>query len=189
MSRRQVLHAAALAAASGWAGGGAARAQGGGQTAVVFLSRSGNTRMLAGHLSRRFNADLIEVRPRDPWPDDYDRMVDWASRWREGDQLLPLEHAPDLSGHDTVFLGFPIWGGSLPAPMRSFLTAADLSGKTVLPFITHGGYGPGNTMAAVHGLAPNASFMPEFILRCDQERDTLNALRGWLSDVSAQTPL
>ena len=79
--RRQILRGAAFAAASSWIGT-AARARGTGQSAVVFLSRSGNTRMLAGHLSRNFNADLIEIRPRDPWPEDYEDMVAWATRWR-----------------------------------------------------------------------------------------------------------
>lgn len=64
--------------------------------------------MLAGRLSRQFDADLVELGPRDPWPDDYEEMVDWATRWRQNDRLLPLEATPDLSGHAAVFLGFPI---------------------------------------------------------------------------------
>lgn len=182
LHRRRVLQGAAFAATSTWATG-AARAQGTGRNAVLFLSRSSNTRMLAGHLSGRFNADLIELRPRDPWPEGYKEMVAWAMRWRESDQLLPLESTPNLSGHSSVFLGFPIWGGSLPAPMRSFLASRDLSGKTVLPFITHGGYGAGIAMAEVRGLVSDAEFVEPFVLQCDQERDNLSALRDWL-DVS-----
>jgi flavodoxin len=177
--RRRILQGAALAAASSWIGV-AARAQGAGPSAVVFLSRSSNTRMLAGHLSRRFSANLIEIRPRDPWPEDYEEMVNWATRWRESDQLLPLEPATDLSGRGTVFLGFPIWGGSLPAPMHSFLSTTDLSGKAVLPFITHGGFGAGDALAEVRRLAPNTDFAEPFVLQCDQERDNLTALKSWL---------
>ena len=106
-----------------------------------------------------------------------------------GATLLPLEATPDLSGHVAVFLGFPIWGGSLPAPMRSFLSEADLAGKTVLPFITHGGFGADDAMVEVRRLASNADFAEPLILECDQERDNLNALREWLSDVTASIPL
>src|SRR5262245_49490097 len=141
-NRRHLLQGAAFMAAGDWASN-AARAQESGRSAAVFLSRSSNTRMLAGHLSRRLKADLFEIRPRDPWPEDYEDMVAWASRWRESDDRLPLESTPDLSAHRTVFLGFPIWGGALPAPMRSLLSTSSLRGKTVLPFITHGGYGAG----------------------------------------------
>ncbi|MFV0473573.1 MAG: flavodoxin [Pikeienuella sp.] len=187
VSRRRLLQGATLAAASGWTSQ-AARAQGAGQVAVIFLSRSGNTRVLAGALSRRFGSDLTEIRPRDTWPEDYDEMVDWASRWRESDRLLPLESAPALSDRSTIFLGFPIWGGSLPAPMRSFLSTADLAGKTVLPFITHGGYGAGSSMMELRSLAPDTSFTEPFVLECDQERDNLASLGEWLNGAANIMP-
>ncbi len=177
--RRQLLRAAAVAAASGWISD-PARARDT-ATAVVFLSRSSNTRMLAGDLSRRLGADLVEVHPRAPWPENYEEMVAWASRWRESESLLPLREDTDLGSYQTVFLGFPIWGGALPAPMRAFLSNSDLSGKAVLPFITHGGYGPGDAMAEVRQLAPAAHIAKPFVLRCDQERDNLDALRVWVA--------
>lgn len=187
IARRQLLQGAALTAASGWAAR-AAGAQGAGRISVVFLSRSSNTRMLAGHLSRRFAADLFEIRPRDPWPDDYDQMVAWASRWRENGQLLPLASTPDLSGHGTVFLGFPIWGAALPAPMHSLLSSVDLTGKVVLPFITHGGYGAGSSVDELRRLTAAATVADPFILQCDQERDNLDALRTWLGRVATEIP-
>jgi hypothetical protein len=187
VDRRQILHGAAVAAASSWAGS-AAHARGQGRVAVVFVSRSSNTRMLAGHLARSLDADLIEVRPRDPWPDDYEEMVAWATRWRESNLLLPLAPVTDLSGHSTVYLGFPIWGMALPAPMRSFLSGMDLTGKVVLPFITHGGYGVGSALDELHGLAPGAAVTEPFVLKCDQERDNLDDLRDWLAKIATDIP-
>jgi hypothetical protein len=61
--RRRILQGAAIVAASSWIGS-AARAQGTRHSAVIFLSRSGNTRMLAGHLS----LSLTDVTPISPWP-------------------------------------------------------------------------------------------------------------------------
>jgi hypothetical protein len=184
INRRSLLRGAAATATSAWMGS-AARAQASGNAAVVFLSRSSNTRMLAGDISRRFGADLFEIRPNDPWPADYEEMVDWASQWRQSDRFLPLAAVPDVSAYGSLFLGFPIWGMSLPAPMRSFLASVDLSGKTVYPFITHGGYGPGDTMDEVRDLASAARISDPFVLQCDQERDNLDALREWLDDTVA----
>ena len=129
------------------------------------------------------------MRPRDPWPADYDEMVDWATRMREGGGTLPLAGiATDIAGYRTVFLGFPIWGGDLPAVMASFLRSHDLSGKTVVPFITHGGYGAGDAMQTARALAPDARFLAPFVLRCDQERDTLRSLDAWLDGVVGGVP-
>jgi flavodoxin len=189
MSRRDSFRAALLPlAASGLtASAGSLQARGNGDTVVVYLSRSGNTRVLAEALSRRVEADLFEVRPRDPWPEDYEEMVDWASRMRETGEPIALADTLDTSGYRTVFLGFPIWGGDLPAVMASFLRSHDLAGKTVVPFITHGGYGEGEAMATVGNLVPSAEFLDPFVLRCDQERDTLRRLEDWLeSEVVAK---
>lgn len=183
VDRRALLRGAAFATAAGGLAAHAAHARAA-KTAVVFLSRSGNTRMLAGDLSRRRGADLIEILPRDPWPADYEEMVAWASGWRDSARPPPLAGRIDLTGYGTVFLGFPIWGGALPAPMRSALIGQDLSGKTLLPFITHGGYGPGGAMDEVSRLAPRAAVADPFVLRCDQERDNLDALRGWLANAA-----
>lgn len=155
-----------------------------GQRVVVFLSRSGNTRVLAGALARRYGADLFELRPRDPWPQDYEEMVAWASELRESDVDVPLAETLDgIEGYRTVFLGFPVWGTDLPAVTRSFLRSHDLSGKTVVPFITYGSSGAGNSMRTVRALAPDARFIEPFVLQCDQERSTLESLDEWLGGI------
>lgn len=184
LSRRDSFKAALLpmAATSLVASAPALQAQRNGGSVVAYLSRSGNTRVLAGALSRKYGADLFEVRPRVPWPADYDQMVDWATRMREDQIDIPLAETLDSDGYHTVFLGFPIWGGDLPAVVTSFLRGHDLTQKTVIPFITPGGYGQGDAMGTVRDLARNAEFLDPFVLQCDQERDTLRRMDDWLVD-------
>lgn len=150
------------------------------RTAVVFVSRSGNTRVLAGALARRYRADSLEVRPRDPWPDDYEEMVAWASAWRTRSDAQPLAGNFSLAAYETVFLGFPIWGMAMPALVRSLVSSHDLSRKRVVPFITHGGYGTGDAVEALRAMLPDTEITPPFVLQCDQERDALNKLDAWL---------
>lgn len=52
-----------------------------------------------------------------------------------------------LERYQTVYLGFPIWGTTLPPMVDTFLSSHDLSNKRVIPFITHGGYGIGDSEA------------------------------------------
>jgi len=87
-----------------------------------------------------------------------------------------------LCGGETVFLGFPIWGMTAPSVIRSFLSQHDLSGKTLVPFITHGGYGLGN-IAVVAEHAPGARLIDGFSKQCDQERETLREVTQWLGSV------
>jgi hypothetical protein len=81
-----------------------------------------------------------------------------------------------------VFLGFPVWGTALPAVAGSFLLSHDLSGKTVIPFITYGS-SVRAARRAPSALAPDARFVEPFVLRCDQERSTLDTLNAWLEGV------
>ncbi len=148
---------------------------------VAYLSRSGNTRVVAGQLQRAFRADSFEIRTAEPYPEDYEETVDLANRQREARATPPLaERVARIAGYDTVFLGFPIWGRDLPAPVRTFLVTHDLSGKTLIPFITYGSSGPGRAPRTVAGLAPRARIVEPFALKCDQERDTLNSVSAWL---------
>lgn len=183
INRRDTIKAALLPLIATQLAASPAMAQGGdGRSVVVYLSRSGNTRVLAGALSRRFNADLFELRPRTPWPEDYDAMVEWASRMRADGNDVPLaEDLAGIAGYQTVFLCHPIWGMDLPAVTASFLMGHDLSGKTVVPIITHGGYGAGDAVATARALAPNARFTEPFVLECNQERNDLDSLNEWLA--------
>jgi len=184
IGRRDALQATLAAAAIVAAPRMAFAQEAQGPRLVVYLSRSGNTRVIAGALARRFGTDVFELRPRDPWPADYDEMVARASRWRESDEAPPLAESPgDLDRYRTIFLGFPVWGTDLPAVTRSFLRGHDLTGKTVVPFVTYGSSGEGSSLRTARALAPDARFVEPFVLRCDQERSTLESLNAWLDVV------
>lgn len=151
---------------------------------VAYLSRSGNTRVIAGQIRRRYHTDQFEIRTAVPYPEDYEEMVAWASRLLNT-QATPVLTATvaEIERYKTIFLGFPIWAGSLPAPVRTFLTEHDLSGKMIVPFITHGGYGPGDAPSVLAELAPRAKILKPFVLKRDQERDTLTPVSTWLHSV------
>jgi len=148
---------------------------------VAFLSRSGNTRVVAGQLARANRADLFEIVPAEPYPEDYLQTVDLAKRQTDAGVEPALRAlANDIARYRTVFLGFPIWGMTTPPPIRTFLARHDLSGKTVVPFITHGGYGTGQSLVVLKRMAPAANVAEAFVMQADQERDTLERVTRWL---------
>lgn len=151
---------------------------------VAYYSRTGNTRVVAGLIRRALGTDVFEIRPATPYPEDYLTTVEQARQERDKGAEPALEATvPSIAGYGTVFLGFPIWGETAPPIIRSFLSAHDLSGKTLIPFITHGGYGLGNSQTVIARHAPRALLRRGFSMQADQERQTMDRVNSWLSAV------
>jgi hypothetical protein len=69
----------------------------------------------------------------------------------------PLKsYLPNINQYDVILLGYCNWWASIPAPVRSFLKHYDFSGKTIIPFCSHGGGFFGQTISAITKLAPNS---------------------------------
>jgi flavodoxin len=187
LTRRDSLKSAfllGLAMNTGIAPGGAAAQQSrtNSKVLVTYFSRTGNTRVIAGQIRRALAADLFEIQPAQPYPEDYQEVVNQAQRERDSGYQPPLSaRAPNIESYDTIFLGFPIWGMSVPAVIRSFLSSHELAGKTLIPFITHGGYGLGDSRSVITRHAPRARVREAFSLQADQERETLARVSRWLS--------
>lgn len=170
-----------------FAGAAAASEQGvkkrrvGSKTLVAYFSRSGNTRVVAGLIHRALDADLFEIEPATPYPEDYLETVEMARQERDaGRERALAAKVSDVSSYDTVFLGFPIWGETTPPVIRAFLSAHDLAGKRLIPFVTHGGYGLGNSRAVLARHAPMARLIAGFVMEADQERRTMDLVNGWM---------
>jgi flavodoxin len=152
------------------------------KTLVAYVTRSGNTRVIAEQLQRDLTADLFEIQPAQAYPADYERHVEQARQERDrGLEPALKRRVENIADYETLFLGFPIWGETAPPPIRSFLRAHDLVGKRVRPFITHGGYGPGKSLSVLKTHAPQAQILKPFVMEADQERRTMTQVRQWLA--------
>lgn len=108
---------------------------------VIYYSYSGNTRRAAERIGKAIGADLAEIQTVRPYTGSYDDVVDQGQREVDSGflpELRPL--GADLSRYDTIILGTPVWWYTFAPAMNSFLHSADLSGKTVYPFATNGGW-------------------------------------------------
>ncbi|MBL9217023.1 MAG: hypothetical protein JNG82_00935 [Opitutaceae bacterium] len=154
------------------------------KTLVAYFSRSGNTRVIAGQIHRALGTDLFEIEPVTPYPEDYEQTVEQARRERDRGYEPPLKSTvANIAAYETIFLGFPIWGETAPPIIRSFLSRHDLSGKTLIPFITHGGYGLGSSLSVLAQHALRARLVEGLTMEADQERRTLNTVTQWLGNV------
>lgn len=116
---------------------------------------------------------------------DYEANVEEARREKETSSLRPLKSkVPNWSQYERVFLGFPIWGGTAPAIIRSFLIEHDTSDKVLVPFITHGKYGLGDSLSVVRSHSEGATLLKGYSEECDQERDTMESVDRHGGDVT-----
>jgi flavodoxin len=188
-SRRKALGSIALPLIAGlgaWVDSSAAQQRASNtKVLVAYFSRTGNTRVIANQIRRALGADLFEIQPAASYPEDYEATVKQAEQERVAGYEPPLKDTiSNIAAYDTLFLGFPIWGMTAPAVVRSFLSKHDMSGKTLVPLITHGGYGLGQSLAVVTAHAPRTKILKEFSMRADQERETLSQVTGWLRQTS-----
>jgi flavodoxin len=159
----------------------------GSRVLVAYFSRSGNTRVIAGQIGRSLDATVFEIEPAKPYPEDYFQTVEQARRERDSGFRPELKRRiTNLDDYDVVYLGFPIWGETAPPVIRSFLASHKLSGKTLIPFITHGGYGVGDSQKVVAAHAPGAKLLSApLVMQADQERQTVEGVMRWLGKIQS----
>lgn len=139
---------------------------------IVYLSRTKNTKAVAEIIHKEVGGDLVSLKLVTPYPENYQQIVAQVSKENEAGFLPPLKTMIDsIQKYDLVFLGFPTWGMQLPPPMKSFLNQYDLSGKTVVPFNTNGGYGIGSSFETVKQLCPGSKVLEGYSTKGGVERD------------------
>lgn len=139
---------------------------------IVYLSRTNNTKAVAGMIQKQVGGTLVALELKKPYPADYQTTVRQVADENERNYLPPLKTRIDnMAQYGVVFIGFPTWGMQLPPPMKSFLRQYDLRGKTVIPFNTNAGYGVGSSFDTVKALCANSTLLEGFSVTGGIERD------------------
>ncbi|HHL2826227.1 TPA: flavodoxin [Citrobacter murliniae] len=163
---------------------GSANVRGNSRILVAYFSRSGNTRVVAGIIHRSLNTDLFTIEPEKPYPEDYFQTVEQAKNERARGIKPALKNSvADIERYEAVYLGFPVWSTSVPPIVQTFLSSHNLEGKLLIPFITHGGYGKGDSDGILAKLAPTARREKPLVIECDQERRTTEMVTNWLETI------
>ena len=166
-----------------------------GATLVAYFSATGNTESVATAIADRLGADVFAIEAAEPYTDADLNYNDDASRTSveraDGTNPELAQVTPDdWADYDTVFLGYPIWCGSLPMPVRTFLDEHDLGGKTILPFCTNEGSGLARTVDELRNALPDSDIRPGLpVLGSTVQHDPTcarAAVAVWLDDHSSR---
>ena len=105
------------------------------KTLVVYFSWSGTTEEMASYIAEQTGADLLEIEPSNPYPDDYTETGNVAREERDTNARPAIANLPDsIEEYDSIFIGYPIWWHTAPMIIGTFLESYDLSGVDIYPF-------------------------------------------------------
>ncbi|HIW84520.1 MAG TPA: flavodoxin [Candidatus Dorea gallistercoris] len=122
----------------------------------------GNNEYVAHLIQQQTGGDLFAIETEQEYPGTHDELLDFAyNEMTEGARPALASQIENLDSYDTIFLGYPNWNADLPMPLYTFLEEYDLSGKTIIPFTTHGGSGFSGTIDTIQELQPNAQVVQD----------------------------
>ena len=145
---------------------------------------TGNTGVVADMIAQATGADLFSIRTVEQYPDTYDATFDQGQQEQsEGARPELATHLENLGSYDTIFLGFPNWWGDMPMAVYTFLDEVDLSGKTVIPFVTSGGSGFSNTISTIQQMEPQATVQEGLSIGASSATGAQQQVESWLSEL------
>ena len=128
-----------------------------GNILIAYFSWSGNTENAAQIIRQKTGADVIELNPIEPYSSNYNEVLDQAQEDMNNNARPELaNYVENMEQYDTILLGYPNWWATIPMPVASFLEEYDFSGKTIIPFCSHGGGEFGQSITDISKLAPNS---------------------------------
>lgn len=118
----------------------------------------GNMQYMAMTIQEAIGGELFRIETKEKYPLEHKTLVNQAKE-EQNEEVRPelATHIENVEQYDIIFLGYPNWWGDMPQPLYTFLEEYDFSGKTIIPFNSHGGSGFSNTIEEIKKLQPNAT--------------------------------
>jgi flavodoxin len=151
---------------------------------VAYYSWGGSTQAVAQQIQSLTGADIFEIKPVKSYPENYSDCVTQAKK-EIGENYKPeiVGKVENMSQYDIVFVGSPNWWSTIAPPVATFLSQNDLSGKTVIPFCTHGSGGKANLFADIAKLSPNATAKKGLVVSGSSAKTAGQDIEKWLKEI------
>ena len=165
---------------------------GNGKCLVLYCSRTSNTERVAQQIQTTLNCDILEVEPQTPYNDDYNSMLSRAQEElaaiRQGNYPPIKTSVENFDDYDIIFVGYPIWYGSMATPMQTFLHshASKLAGKRIALFATSGSSGISTSVSEARTLCPDATILEQSLLLTSSTLSQMTTrVLTWLEAIGA----
>lgn len=141
----------------------------------------GNTQYVAQIIHEMIGGDVFRIETVNDYPREHEALLDYASEEKSISERPELaQQVENFEQYDVILLGYPNWWYDMPMPIYSFLESYDFSGKTIIPFVTHGGSRASSTIETIGELAVGATIYEEpLILSRNDVADSESAIKEW----------
>ncbi|SHN71624.1 flavodoxin [Desulfovibrio litoralis] len=157
------------------------------KTLIVYFSHTQTTEKVALEIHKKVGGDIFRIETVQQYPTEHKATVTLAEKERDANARPALKtQVENIDSYDVIFIGYPIWWYTLPMPLYTFLESYDLSGKTIIPFCTHGGSSMSGTEDVIKKLQPNAKVLDGLavsrnIIRSNPDTGAEKPVAEWLS--------
>ena len=148
---------------------------------VAYFSWGGNTKFIAEKIHNSTGGDMFRIETAVPYPEDYNEAAYGVAKKQHEEGTKPqLKGNGDVSSYDVIFVGTPAWWYEMAPAVKTFLSENNFEGKTIVPFITHGGGGK-YTIAEDMGKMTNAKTLEPLVVYGKGDSNTDTQIKEWLN--------
>ncbi len=143
----------------------------------------GNTEVVAEYIRDICGADLFKVERKVPYSADYMQCIQEAKEEANAGKLPEIkERLKAIDGYSVIFIGAPVYWGTMPRPMFTQLESLDFSGKTVMPFVTHEGSGLASVVSDIRKIARGADVKEGLPIVGSRVGSAKKEVEKWIKD-------
>ena len=153
---------------------------------IVYYSRTNNTETFANYIKEKTNGDLQKIETVEPYPSEYSDMTDVAQKEKNEDARPAIKEAVSVEDYDVIFVGCPIWWGTCPMAMFTYLERENFEGKTIIPFTTSGGSGLGTVEEDLKELTNAKSYLKGLTISGTRIETSKDTVMKWLDSLSIE---
>ena len=159
---------------------------------VIYFSRAdenyavgsidkGNTEVIAEYIGDITGADLFKVEPLKPYSKSYKECCnEVAEEKRQNARPELKEYLNDISNYEVIYIGSPIYWGTMPMCMFTQLEKLDFTGKKVMVFTTHEGSGLGNVVSDVKKICKGANVLESLAIKGSSVYEAKEKVEKWI---------
>lgn len=141
----------------------------------------GNTEFVAQIIAEATGGELFAIKTKKSYPSPHRALIDEAKREAENGELPEMTtRIENLNDYDVVFVGYPNWWYDMPRVIYSFFEEYDFKGKTVIPFVTHGGSRFSQSVQTIKDLEKEAQVVEGPSVSGRNVPTAEQSVKGWL---------